>query len=81
MATKITTPTTLTHTTDTAPAWMLQAGSWVEDGAGAIFQVIRVEASDGEVLAFYAPLEAVRYGYSQAVRVVPTWEAELRMGL
>ena len=69
----------MSHTTNTAPAFMLTAGTIAVDTAGMPWTVQRVKYDDhtGEVLAFYTDTECVRLAQNEAVQVMPPWEYEL----
>lgn len=71
----------MSNTTNTAPAFMLTTNvAIVDENTGYAWVPTRVVFEDVDVLAYYTDgpaAECVRYGYNQAVRVIPVWELEL----
>jgi hypothetical protein len=68
-------------TTNTAPAFMLTTDVGIVDPhTFHVWIPKRVVIEDAEVLAYYSDgpaAECIRYGYSEAVHVIPKWSAEL----
>ena len=69
------------NTTNTAPAFMLAAGTVAVDAAGNPWVVARVgvDEVDGDILAYFNNVneEHMRFYPTQAVTVMPDWEYAL----
>lgn len=65
-------------TTNTAPAFMLTTDVGIVDpDTFDVWVPKRVVFGDAEVLAYCTDAEYVRFGYSEAVQVVPKWMVEM----
>ena len=71
------------NTTNTAPAYMLAAGTVAVDGAGSPWVIARVgvDEVDGFVLAYFnnENNEHMRFHPHEAVRVMSDWEYQLSL--
>lgn len=67
----------MSYNTNTAPAFLIVAGTTIVDGAGNRWSPVRVEVEGGDVLAYHSDTEYVRFGANEAVEVLAPWEAEL----
>lgn len=69
------------NTTNTAPAFMLAAGTVAVDAAGNPWVIARVgvDEVDGDILAYFSNEnnECMRFYANEAVTVMPAWEYAL----